>query len=79
MAREVACVEDCVTDYTELIFDTSTPEGRGALRIVDDHTCDKCGDFIEEGDWPFCPHGRGVYAWKSGFSMKLQGWTRRER
>lgn len=22
--------------------------------------CDKCEKVLELGDWPFCPHGRGV-------------------
>lgn len=49
-------------------------------------TCADCGEPVPVGGWPFCRsaanpdgHAKGVYAWKSGFSMKLQGWTRRER
>jgi hypothetical protein len=25
-------------------------------------TCDKCGQSLEVGDWPFCPHGQGTSA-----------------
>lgn len=23
-------------------------------------TCDRCGEPIAVGDWPFCPHGKGA-------------------
>lgn len=24
--------------------------------------CPECGAYLNIGDWPFCPHGRGMYA-----------------
>lgn len=57
--------------------------------IFDPHeyaVCDDCGEIYMHGDWPFCAsernpegHAKGTYGWRVGFSMKTQGWTRRER
>jgi hypothetical protein len=48
--------------------------------------CDLCGKPVWVGCWPYCAsaanpegHSKGAYAFKMGFSMKTQGWTRRER
>jgi hypothetical protein len=72
--------------YTELHFDTSTPGGREALAHVVAATCDDCGEFVPIPGWPFCRseqnpdgHERGTYRWKTKFSMKTHGWTRRLR
>jgi hypothetical protein len=26
--------------------------------------CDRCGEALAPGDWPFCPHGRGKYSFR---------------
>lgn len=49
-------------------------------RVLDADRCDDCGEPVPIGAWPFCPHGKGAaYAFKMGFKMATQGWTRRER
>lgn len=51
----------------------------GLLPDPDAARCDACDAPLQHGDWPFCPHGRGTYGFRMAFSMKTQGWTRRER
>lgn len=48
--------------------------------------CEKCGQEVPVGGWPFCAsphnpegHAKGVYGWAMKMGMKVQGWTRRER
>jgi hypothetical protein len=48
--------------------------------------CDACGEPVPVGAWPFCAsdanpagHSKGTYRWKTKFTMKTSGWTRRER
>jgi hypothetical protein len=27
-------------------------------------SCERCGEALAAGDWPFCPHGRGKYSFR---------------
>lgn len=64
----------------------SSPVPQMCVQCRQEMACADCGEPVPIGGWPFCRsdrnpegHARGVYAWKTRFSMKLQGWTRRER
>lgn len=56
------------------------------LVVPDSEECPSCGERVWIGDWPFCAslanptgHTRGTYRFRMKFTMKTQGWTRRER
>jgi hypothetical protein len=58
----------------------------GAEGWRDDY-CADCGEPVPIGGWPFCAsdhnpegHAKGAaYGFRMKFTMKTQGWTRRER
>lgn len=68
-------------DMTRLVQHAVLSTERGQV-----DKCDVCGEIVPIPGWPFCRseqnpdgHERGTYRWKTKFSMKTQGWTRRLR
>lgn len=51
-----------------------SPEGIAAA--IESVGCEECGMLLGPGDWPFCPHGKGAYHFKTRMGMKLNGWNK---